>query len=155
METKTCVLSIEDDPLQRQFIREYLEIESRHRVLEAKGIYHALALCECAHPAVDVVLIDMAMTRIDPVELILMIRKKRPDVAILGMTDRPTEFYEKPRLRSAHVSFIPPPLTPARLNRGIEAMIRAQERKAKSVLLGHGRSLRIPVYLPARSSRHG
>ncbi len=124
MEKKLCILLFEDDPFQREVIREYLDMEGRYLVYEAKGIYHALAICECAHPSVDVVLLDMAMTRVDMVDLVLAIRDRRPDMAILGMTDCPADLYEEPRLRASRAGFIPKPFNPFRLDRSIQAVIR-------------------------------
>ena len=119
------VLLIEDDPFQREIIREYLEIEGRYEVHEAKGVHHALAMCEYVRPRIDVVLIDMKITTLDMVELLLAIRERRPDMAILGVTDRPVDYYEEPRLRTSRAGFIPSLFTPHHLNRSIQAVIRA------------------------------
>lgn len=120
------VLLIGDDLLLREVIREYLEMDGRYQVHEVSGVYHALALCESRWPLIDVVLIDMAMTRVDVVELILAIRDRRPDMAILGTTDRPSELYEEPRLRTSRAGFIPGPFSATRLRRCIQAVLKSE-----------------------------
>jgi len=119
------VLLAEEDPLQRQFVREYLEIDPQFEVHEAKGIFHLLAMCESRLPGVCIVLLDMEMTRVDGVDLILKIRRTCPSLPILGMTDRRTELYQDARLRNSGAGLIPRPFSAFLLLRSIKAVLRS------------------------------
>lgn len=127
------VLLIGNDPIQQEILRGYLELDDRYTVREAKGIYHALALCEARWPSIDVVLIDMGMTTIDVIELVLAIRDRRPDMAILGTTDSPSDLYAEPRLRTSRAGFIPGPFSATILRRCIQAVLKSEAFERRKV----------------------
>jgi DNA-binding response OmpR family regulator len=119
------ILLIEGDPLQRQLIREYLEIVGQYKVQESKGLFHLLSACESPLSGLSLVLLDMEWSRVDGVDLILEIRKRNPRLPILGMTDRQADLYGEPRLRGCSIGFIRKPFSPYHLHRSITATLKS------------------------------
>jgi len=123
------VLLVEEDPIQRLIISEYLEIGNRYSVVEMLSLFKILAMCESPLPDLGLVLLDMDWSRVDGVDLILEIRRRNPSIPILGMTEKASELYEDRRLRGCPVGFIPKPFSPFHLNRSIAATLRAYAEK--------------------------
>lgn len=119
------ILLVEGDPLQRQLIREYLEIVGRYKVQESKELFHLLSVCESPLVDLSLVLIDMEWSRVDGVDLILEIRKRNPRIPILGMTDRQADLYGELRLRGFSIGFIRKPFSPYHLHRSISATLKS------------------------------
>ncbi len=122
---KMGVLLIEEDPIQRLIVREYLEIGNRYSVLEMLSLYSILATCENPMPDMGIVLVDMDWSRVDTVDMILEIRRRNHLLPILGMSDCPSDLYGDSRLRGCPFGFIPKPFSPFQLNRSITATLRA------------------------------
>ncbi len=122
---KMRVLLVEEDPIQRLIVREYLEIGNRYTVLEVLSLHTILAICENPLPGLGLVLLDMEWSRVDTVDLILEIRRRNHLLPILGMSDCPSDLYGDSRLRGCPFGFIPKPFSPFQLNRSITATFRA------------------------------
>lgn len=145
---KIRVLLAEEDMIQRLLVREYLEMDSRFEVHEAKGVHHIQALCKSKVAGIALVLLDMEFSRVDSIGLVLEIRKVRPDLRIIGMTERQADLYAEPRLRKSGTGFIPKPFSPFLLHRSIQALFKPTRAN-----IG-----RIPKAIPVRkivSSRRG
>ena len=127
MEKRIGVLLIEDDPFQREIIREYLEAVTRYKILEAQGQCHILACCENPLYKVGIVLVDMDWPRAGRVDLVLEIRRRNPTLPILGMTDHSVHPSKDPRLWMSFIEFIPKPFAPHHLNRSVQAVLNARE----------------------------
>ena len=114
------VLLFEEDPMERLLLREYLET-SRFQILETQGTPQAFSTPLLG---VSIVLLDMDGTQVDGVNLILDIRRRNPNVPILGMTDRQADLYNDPRLRGCSIAFIQKPFSVRRLHRSLAAALK-------------------------------
>ena len=132
------VLLLEADPMERLLLREYLETLPRFQIVETRGRSQAFSTPLLG---VSVVLLDMDGTQVDGVNLILDIRRRNPNVPILGMTDRQTAFYNDPRLRGCSIAFIQKPFSVRRLHRSLTATLKAH---AARPLLRAGAAKRDP-----------
>ncbi len=119
------ILLVEEDPVQRLLIREYLETFGQYQVQESRGLFHLLSTCESPLSGLSLVLLDMEWSRADGVDLMVEIRKRNPRLPILGMTDRQADLYGDPRLWGYSNGFISKPFSPYHLHRSIAATLRA------------------------------
>jgi DNA-binding response OmpR family regulator len=122
------VLLLEEDGIQRQIIREYLGMDPRFEVLEAKGAFHVLTLCESNLLGISLALLDMEYSKVDGVNLVLSLRRMNSGLIILGMTDRRPEVFSDSRLRRARAGFISKPFAPLHLHRSIAALMALEGR---------------------------
>ena len=102
------VLVVEDDPQLRQLTRKLLEHHG-YRVLAAESADAALALAAGEAQAIDLLLTDIVMPRVNGVDLARRLQEKRPDMRVMftsgytgrsleasGVLDHPDAFIEKP-----------------------------------------------------------
>jgi len=82
---KTTILLADDHPLLRQSIRSVLEQERDLMVVgEASDGEEAIKLAEELHP--DIILMDIAMPKLDGLEATRRIKALHPDMAVLVLT---------------------------------------------------------------------
>ena len=82
---RPTVLVIDDEPLVRRIVRRALEPEAS--VLEAADGKAGLDLLDRPETrAVDLVVTDFMMPRVGGLEVMAVLNRYRPDVAIIGMT---------------------------------------------------------------------
>jgi len=82
MITQDCatVLTIDDDALIRQSLKDYLE-DIEFKVLEAEDGNHGMDIFQCERP--DVVLLDLRMPEIDGLEVLAKIRQIAPETPVI------------------------------------------------------------------------
>jgi DNA-binding NarL/FixJ family response regulator len=122
METASIrVLLIEEDPLERALIREYLEIPGGIQILDSETDPRIFL-----SPLLDisVVLIDMEPSKVDGIGRILELRKGWPHLPILGMTDRQADPYNNSRLRGVSIGFLRKPFSAFGLHQSLMATLR-------------------------------
>ena len=81
------ILVVDDDELVRQVVTELLEDEG-YSVIEAKSGYEALALIQ-GPAALDLVISDVNMPRMDGLELVEELKSMRPSLPVILMSGRP------------------------------------------------------------------
>jgi signal transduction histidine kinase len=102
------VLVVEDDPQLRQLTRKLLEHHG-YRVLSAEGADAALALAAGEAEAIDLLLTDIVLPRVNGVDLARRLQEKRPGMRVMftsgytgrsleasGVLEHPDAFIEKP-----------------------------------------------------------
>ena len=84
VETVT-VLVVDDESMVRTLVRRMLE-PGVCVVVEAEGGESALRLIERGQPAIDVVLTDLKMPGIDGFDVVTVLARHRPDLAVVCMS---------------------------------------------------------------------
>ncbi len=83
----STVLLVEDDPDLRNELRERL-VQAGYGVLAADGGARALGLLKDAEKDVTVAVTDIVMAEGEGIELILALRRERPDLFIVAMSGK-------------------------------------------------------------------
>jgi CheY-like chemotaxis protein len=77
------VLLVDDDPLIRRVVRTFLE-RAGHQVAEAGNGVEGLEVFEEQWP--DVVVTDILMPRMNGLEMMVEMRRRRPDIPLIAMS---------------------------------------------------------------------
>ncbi len=118
------VLLVEDDTLLRESLRIALQ-EAGHAVLPAANGAAALSMLDNSVP--DIVISDILMPETDGLELIMRVRKARPDVKIIAISGggrtRNMDMLSYAREFGAHAT-LAKPFLPRQLLSAIEDVMR-------------------------------
>jgi DNA-binding NtrC family response regulator len=120
------VILAEEDVLQRQLIREYLEIDSGYDVLEADDLGSLLELCRSESDGNVLLLLDLQWLEKDGVKLLREVRKRCPELPILGMLEpRPMPGLEA-QDDSYGIPFLRKPFSPSRLHQVMISVLKTE-----------------------------
>ena len=123
---RTCVLIAEDDALQAEVLRRYLE-QDGHLVLQAADGAQAVALARARRP--DLVVLDLMLPTIDGLEVCRTLRRESP-VAILMLTARAREEDLLLGLDMGADDYVTKPYSPRELVARVRTLLRRTGRMA-------------------------
>ena len=105
------ILVVDDEPAIRQTIFEILSAEG-FQVLSAKDGVEALKLVDSSHEAIDALLIDVVMPRLDGTELARVLLSYYPAIKIIFMSGYPDDVISKHGIPASNMRFIKKPFAP-------------------------------------------
>jgi two-component system response regulator RegX3 len=115
------ILVVEDDPSLRQGLEDLLAAEGHRVVAVADG---ETAVDRGADPAIELVLLDLMLPRMDGVEVCRRLRSLRPHLPILMLTARSSEEEKVEGLRSGADDYVTKPFGARELLARIDALGR-------------------------------
>ena len=118
----TVVLVVDDEPLVRRAARAMLERQGVE-VLEASDGEQALEVYEAHRDRVHVVLLDLAMPRMDGQETLRRLRESSPNVPVLLMSGYDEDNVTGGALSRGASGFLQKPFRAADLARGLELVL--------------------------------
>ncbi len=122
------ILVVEDSEPLREMILETLE-SMGYTALMAKDGQQAIRLCNQFSGAIDVLLSDVIMPRMNGPEVMRRVKEIRPEIAVLFMSGYTNDVTLRHGVSNAEVSFIQKPFTSIELMHKIrEARVEARER---------------------------
>jgi len=116
------ILLVEDEDQVRNLTRTML-VRRGHRVLHAGSAADALALAQDASEAIDLLLTDIVMPRMNGLELAKEIRALRPGILVLFMSGYTDSNVVSQGMIDADAPFIQKPFTAAALYRKVEEVL--------------------------------
>lgn len=119
------VLVVDDEPLTREILREYVSVDPELEVVaEAADGQAAVTQASALKP--DVVLIDMQMPVMDGVQATEQIHAAQPDVAILGLSTFSTDRYVVDLLRAGASGYLVKDSRPEEIRRAIHTVLAGE-----------------------------
>ncbi|MCD4786826.1 MAG: response regulator transcription factor [Desulfobacterales bacterium] len=129
---KTRVLLAEDHTIVRKGLRSLLDKETGIKVVgEAEDGREAIAKAEELHP--DVVVMDIAMPRLNGLEATRQIKKRFPDMKILILTMHTNEEYVLQTLNAGASGYLVKKAAPAELISAINAVHKGDSFLSPSI----------------------
>lgn len=116
------ILLAEDDAAARKAIQHILESHGYY-VLAAESGRQAIELFDQDPAAVDLVLSDMVMPEMGGVELYRALKERQPGVKMIVITGYPLEHEGQMLLEDGILSWLPKPISGARLTRQLRAAL--------------------------------
>jgi two-component system, cell cycle sensor histidine kinase and response regulator CckA len=119
------ILLVEDEQAVRKFVRTMLEKQG-YTVVEAVDTDEALRLAADKSIAIDLLLTDVIMPRLNGPELAAQMTELRPDLRVLymsGYTDRAIRLQDR---LGGEAHFIQKPFTPAALGQKLRQLLSAE-----------------------------
>ena len=115
-----CVILVaEDEVMIRNIIRHVLEAEG-HEVMAAADGEEALQISRHYSGAIDLLITDVAMPRLDGLSLVRQILAERPNLRILVMSGRPSD---ELRELSIDFPFLRKPFLPAAFRQKVREVL--------------------------------
>lgn len=118
------MLLVEDELLLRRALERLLQREGCH-VLGAADGHDALAVAHAFDGPIDLVISDVIMPRMTAREMVVRLRKVRPDVRVLYMSGYPEEELLRRGLLDDTMHLLPKPFTGAELVGAAREALRA------------------------------
>jgi DNA-binding response OmpR family regulator len=109
-ETKN-VLVVDDNNAIRQFVANALSTSGYH-VLQAKDGVEALMQIDSSGEAIDVLLLDVVMPRLNGKELARVIQSSHPKIKIIFMSGHPEDIIKNHGIPASNIRFIKKPFMP-------------------------------------------
>lgn len=127
------LLTVEDDPSLRAFLRQVLNARG-YRVLEAANGKRALDLLRVHANEIDLVITDLMMPEMSGAQLMKSVRESYPDLQFLLMSGYPDDTVIRENIANRTVQFIAKPFTARDLTLKIEELLaRKPARKPEGV----------------------
>jgi two-component system, OmpR family, alkaline phosphatase synthesis response regulator PhoP len=123
----TKVLIVEDDALQSELVRRYLEREGHDVTVLADG---AEALAEVRRSAPDLLVLDVMLPGVDGLEVCRTLREEHFELPILLLTARSTENDLLLGLELGADDYLAKPYSPRELVARVRALMRRARRTA-------------------------
>ncbi|GAA4768753.1 response regulator transcription factor [Citricoccus nitrophenolicus] len=116
------VLLVDDEPLTREILRDYLSSDPAVQVVgEAADGRAAILQARSLRPSV--ILMDMQMPDVDGVQATTVIHDELPDIAVLGLSTFSTERYVVPLLRAGASGYLVKDTPPAQIIRALRTVM--------------------------------
>ncbi|NDK32125.1 response regulator [Nesterenkonia haasae] len=116
------VLLVDDEPLTREILREYLSVDPNLEVVgEASDGQSAVSQATALKP--DVILMDMQMPVMDGVQATAAIHVKNPHVSILGLSTFSTDRYVVDLLRAGASGYLVKDALPEEIRAAIHKVL--------------------------------
>lgn len=116
------VLLVDDEPLTREILRDYLSSDPGIQVIgEAADGRAAILQARSLRPAV--ILMDMQMPDVDGVQATAIIHAELPHIAVLGLSTFSTEQYVVPLLRAGASGYLVKDTPPAQIIRALRTVM--------------------------------
>ena len=116
------VLLVEDEEMIRHAVRELLRADG-HTVTEAADGPSAVATFAADPGAVDVVVLDFVLPRMNGAEVLRRLRALRPDVAVILSSGNVQDGLEDPEVRASVRALLPKPYLPGDLRAAVRAAL--------------------------------
>ena len=130
-ETMTTILIAEDDELQAELVRRYLEREG-YDTLSATDGTTAIALARAATP--DLLVLDLMLPGTDGFSVCRTLRAEGADMPIVMLTARDTEDDMLTGLELGADDYLSKPYSPRELVARVRVLLRRHERPAERTL---------------------
>src|SRR3954452_22854668 len=115
------IVVIDDEPRYRRLIAQVLT-EAGHQVRQAADGAEGLALCLERTP--DLVITDIVMPRMEGIETILQLTRRRPGIAVLAISGaEPASVYLRAATALGAAASLPKPFTVEQLLAGVEELL--------------------------------
>jgi hypothetical protein len=123
------VLLVEDEDAVREVLQEIL-VRAGYEVIAAENGAEALEIFARVGTAVDLLVTDVAMPRMDGAELVRQLRPQAPDLPVLFLSGYPAteDFWQS--LQGAAVAFLAKPFLPAELLREVRNCLSGRASKS-------------------------
>jgi two-component system, chemotaxis family, chemotaxis protein CheY len=115
------ILVVDDDAFSRKFLREVLS-DYPHQIAEAKNGAEALERIGDFNP--DLLLLDLLMPERSGLEVLMLVKRRHPDMAVLVISSLDTEHLIKTALKAGADSFISKPFDPSEVRTQIDEALR-------------------------------
>lgn len=143
------VLLVDDEPLTREILREYLSVDPSLEVVgEASDGQSAVVQAKALHP--DVILMDMQMPVMDGVKATAEIHAQDPRISILGLSTFSTDRYVVDLLRSGASGYLVKDSAPEEIRSAIHKVMAGESvlsaQVTRHVVSGLERS--VPAEIP-------
>jgi DNA-binding response OmpR family regulator len=128
MDSKKCILIVDDEPNVRLMLSTALESVG-YQVIAAEDGERALARLAGTAPTVDLVLLDLQMPRLGGMEVLARLRKMGSTVPVVILTAHGSISEAVTALKLGAIDFLTKPITPEALRRAVGEVI---DRHARS-----------------------
>ncbi|WP_435299540.1 response regulator [Timonella sp. A28] len=123
--TTIRVLLVDDEPLTREILRDYLSSDPSLEVVgEASDGRVAVVQAGALKP--QVILMDMQMPGVDGVSATKQIHRAHPDIAILGLSTFSTDRYVVDLLRAGASGYVVKDILPTDLTKAIHTVVAGE-----------------------------
>ena len=118
------MLLVEDESALRKLMTKVLEGEG-FQVLGAKDGEQAAAICKSWAEPIDMVVTDLAMPKLNGLQLKEIVADLRPTAKFLLMSGYPEDVVEDPSILPTDTAFLEKPFLPEELIRKIRQVLRS------------------------------
>lgn len=122
------ILVVDDESHIRSLLRSVLERE-RYHVLEAGDGEQALGICRQGDTAIDLLLTDIVMPRLDGIQLVEKVLQTRPQVRVLYMSGKCDVEMVQRHMREKGCGFLRKPFAIDVLVRSVRDLLETGQRK--------------------------
>ena len=126
IEKTKCILVTDDDPAICQLISAVFRT-SEFQVLEARDGIEALQRIDVFGSAIDVLLIDVVMPRLNGAELARIILSCHPTIKIVFISGHPADVVDRHGIPASKLRYLKKPFTPDVLEQTVRDVLKKQD----------------------------
>jgi PAS domain S-box-containing protein len=131
MRGSETILLVEDDEMVRTLVRETLQREG-YQILDAPGPLEARRISEQHKGAIQLMITDVVMPKVNGRELAEQLGKRRPDMRVLYMSGYTDNAIMNSGVLEKDVAFIQKPFTPAVMAEKVRDVLESDSRTHKA-----------------------
>ena len=122
MKKQPTVLVVDDLASNRMLVKEILKINDYH-ILEAKDSEEAQQVSESFSDPIHLLIADLVMPKVNGMELVKLLRPKRPDMKILYISGYNADVNVQLEIWDNRADFLSKPFSPSNLLKKVEDLL--------------------------------